>query len=121
MISRGKIICTAFANGKIHDFQLFKNSQLPLSKNTVVIADTGYLGIERIHRYCLIPKKTSKLHKLSKQDKAYNRAVAKIRIEVEHVIRMIKRFSIFAERFRCRRKNFTKRFNLVCAICNFNF
>lgn len=121
LIADNKIICTEFARGTVHDFQLFKNSRLPLAKNTLLIADTGYLGIETIHKKSLIPKKSTKLRKLTTEDKYYNRVVAKLRISVEHVIRFIKRYRLFAERYRGRHKSFKKRFNLVCAIFNFNF
>ena len=121
VISDRKIICTEFASGRVHDFQLFKNSRLPLMKSTLLIADTGYFGVEAIHKKSLIPKKSSKLHKLTEQDKFYNRVVSKLRICIEHVIRFIKRFRLFSERYRARHKTFKKRFNLICAIFNFSF
>ena len=121
VISQGKIICTAFSSGKIHDFQLFKSSRLPIAKNTLLIADTGYLGLEQFHSKILIPKKSSKFHKLTSEDKFYNRVISKLRICVEHTFRFLKRFNLFAERYRARRKSFVKRFNLICAIFNFNF
>ena len=117
VISDDRIFCTNYA---VHDFQLFKLSQLPLRQNTLVIADTGYLGIEKIHRKTLIPKKTSKLHRLTLEDKYYNRVISKCRICIEHVIRKIKCFRIFSERYRSRHNTFKKRFNLVCAIFNFS-
>ena len=49
VISQDKIICTAFSSGKVHDFQLFKSSRL-------LIADTGYLGLEQLHTKSLIQK-----------------------------------------------------------------
>ena len=55
--------------GAVHDFQLFKLSRLPFRQNTLVIADTGYLGIEKIHKKILIPKKSSKFHRLTLEDK----------------------------------------------------
>ena len=121
VISQGKIICTAFASGKIHDFKLFKFSRLSIAKNTLLIADTGYFGIEQIHTKTLIPKKSSKLRKLTSEDKFYNCVVSKLRISVEHTFRFLKRFNLFAERYRARRKTFAKRFNLICAMFNFNF
>ena len=57
----------------------------------------------------LIPKKSSKL-RISKEDKFYNRAQSKLRICIEHTF--LKRFRLFSERYRARRKTFTKRFNL---------
>ena len=121
MISEHKIICSNFSSGKVHVFQLFKNSRLPLAKNTLIIADTGYLGIDLIHLNSLIPKKSSKRRKLTKEDKYYNRVISKLRICIEHIFRFLKRFRLFSERYRCRRKTFAKRFNLLCAIFNLSF
>ena len=115
-----KIICTSHCVGRIHDFQLYKDSCLPLDKDTLIIGDTGYMGIEKMHCKSLIPKKASKKHPLSKEDKYYNRIVSKMRIAVEHSIRFIKRFRMFSARYRSRLKTFEMRFNLICGICNFN-
>ena len=113
-------MCTNYANGAVHDFQLFKMSCLPLRQDTLVTVDTGYIGIELRHKNTLIPKKSSKLHRLTLEDKYYNRIVSKLRICIEHIIRRIKRFRIFSERYRCRHKTFKKRFNLICATYNFD-
>ena len=107
-------MCTNFAPGSVHDFKLFKLSRLPFRKDTLVLADTGYLGIEVIHKKSLIPKKSSKLRRLTLEDKYYNRIISKLRIGVEHVIS--KCFRIFSERYR--HKNFKKLFNLLCAVIN---
>ena len=116
--SEGKILCTNFAPGSVHDFKLFKLSRLPFRKDTLVVADTGYLGIELINKKNLIPKKSSKLRRLTLKDKYYNRIISKLRIGVEHLIKKIKCFRIFSERYRCRHKTFKKRFNLICAVIN---
>ena len=121
MISEHKIICSEFSSGKVHDFQLFKNSHLHFAKNTLVIADTGYSGVDLIHSKSLIPKKSSKLHKLTKEDKFYNRTISKLRICIEHIFRFLKRFRLFSERYRVRRRTFAKRFNLLCSIFNLDF
>ena len=105
--------------GKEHDFEIFKKSKLPINRETLVIVDTGYLGIVKFHKKSLLPIKSSKNHKLSKQDKQYNQIIAKMRIKVEHVIRYIKRFRMFSEKYRNKHTNFKLRFNLICGICNY--
>jgi len=40
----GHIICLAFANGKKHDFKLFKESHAHVLPDTLLEADTGYLN-----------------------------------------------------------------------------
>ena len=83
-------------------------------------ADTGYLGLDRIHPNSLLPKKRSIHHPLTKQERRYNREISRKRIFVEHAIRFVKRFRILSERYRNRRKRFALRFSLIAGICNFD-
>ncbi len=114
-----EVIATYFGKGKTHDLKLFENSRVRLSKEVEIKADSGYQGMQKKHGKVLIPKKNSKLHKLTKEDKRANRALAKKRIKVENVIRRLKIFRILAERYRHRRKRLGLRFNLLSGIYNF--
>jgi len=114
-----QIICTAFANGKCHDFKLFKQSKARAKPETAAKVDTGYLGIKKIHANSEHPIKSSKYHKLTIDEKLYNRQISSDRVLNEHVIGFIKRFKIVADRYRNRRKRFGLRFNLIAGICNF--
>ena len=62
------MIALEFANGKKHDFQLFKDSRVHVRPETIMEADTGYQGLVQIHPNSLLPKKRSKNHPLSKQE-----------------------------------------------------
>ena len=44
-----KIMCLGHGKGRIHDFQLFKNSGVRFGELLKVIADKGYQGIAKIH------------------------------------------------------------------------
>lgn len=114
-----RIICASFANGKRHDFRLFKESKVRVKPETQIDTDTGYQGIANIHANSVPPKKKSKKKPLTREEKAFNRAVSSQRVTNEHVIGFIKRFKIVADRYRNRRKRFGLRFNLICGICNF--
>ena len=103
-----------------HDFKLFKLSRLPIKKETLVCVDTGYLGVAKIHTKTEMPKKKTKLNPLSKEDKIENKKKSSKRIPVEHVNAKIKAFKIVAHKYRNRRKRFGLRFNLVCALVNFD-
>ena len=116
----GEIIALAFSNGKKHDFQLFKESRTHVKAETVLEADTGYLGLAQIHANSLLPKKRSKNHPLTHQELKSNREISRTRIFVEHAIRFVKRFRILSERYRNRRKRFALRFSLIAGICNFD-
>ncbi len=113
-----QIIATAFAQGTTHDFQLFKDSRSVLTKHLGVLADAGYQGLARLHLNSHTPAKKSKLHPLTAEQKASNRALSHKRIWAEHVIRSLKIFRILSERYRNRRKRFALRFNLIAAIYN---
>ncbi len=118
----GRILATAFSAGKMHDFnkthdfKLFGQSRLAMHPQTECLADSGCLGLKKSHVNSRLPAKKSKLHPLTKEQKADkqkadNRQLAHERFVVEHIIRSVKIFRILAERYRNRRKRFGLRFN----------
>ena len=62
-----EIIATYFGKGKTHDLKLYEKSKVGLSKEVAIKADSGYQGLQKKHGKALIPKKNSKLHKLTKE------------------------------------------------------
>ena len=116
----GEIICLAFANGKKHDFRLFRDSRVHVRTETLLEADTGYQGLAQLHANSLLPKKRSKNHPLTKKQRKDNHEISSKRVFVEHAIRFVKRFRILSERYRNRRKRFALRFSLIAGICNFD-
>ena len=115
-----RVICTAFGEGKRHDFRLFKESQTRIHPQITAEHDTGYIGIDKIHANSILPKKKSKNNPLTAEDKARNRKISSERVTNEHAIGFIKRFKILSERYRNRRKRFGLRFSLIAGICNFD-
>lgn len=113
-----QVICTSFANGKKHDFKLFKESKTHIHPETTTITDTGYQGLQKLHAKSALPKKRSKKNPLTKEDKASNQKLASQRALNENVIGMLKRFKIIADKYRNRRKRFGLRFNLIAGIYN---
>jgi hypothetical protein len=113
-----KVICVAFCNGKKHDFKFYKESGIYVLKRIKIGADSGFQGIEKIHVNSATPRKKSKNKPLTKEDKAYNRALSSERVGNENAIGFIKRFKIVADRYRNRRKRFGLRFSLIAGICN---
>lgn len=51
--------------------------------------------------------------------KHHNHAISSERVLSEHIIGLIKRFKIMADKYRNRRKCFGLRFNLIAGICNY--
>lgn len=115
-----KIICTAFANGKTHDFALFKASGVRILPHVQAKVDTGYVGIKKFHANSEYPVKRSKYHKLTAAEKQYNHTISSQRAANEHAIGFLKRFKIIAERYRNRRKRYALRVNLLTGFCNFD-
>lgn len=82
------------------------------------MTDTGYLGLQKLHPNTSMPKKKSKKNPLTREEKQNNHALSSKRVLNEHIIGMVKRFKIIADRYRNRRKRFSLRFNLIAGICN---
>ena len=114
-----EVIATYFGKGKTHDYKLYEASRVRLSKEVGMKADSGYQGMQKKHDKVLLPKKNSKLRKLTKEEKRANRELSSKRIKVENVIRRLKIFRILGERYRNRRKRLGLRFNLISGIYNF--
>lgn len=114
-----EVIATFFGKGKIHDKKLYEKSGVRLLKSIELKADSGYQGLQKEHDKVLLPKKKSKLHKLTKEEKQANRELARKRVKVENVIRRLKIFRILGERYRNRRRRLGLRFNLISGIYNF--
>lgn len=114
------IIAIFVGCGSSHDFKMWKKSiGAKVVKHIKIQADSGYQGIAKLHKNSEIPKKKSKKHPLTKEDKANNRRIASERIIVEHVNCRLKRLRIIAERYRNRRKRFGLRMSLFCGLFNF--
>ena len=85
-LTEGKIVATAFCEGKTHDFALFKKSKTALLVSIAALTDSGYQGINKLHANSETPKKKSKKHPLTDEEKAVNRDISLRRIGCEHVI-----------------------------------
>ncbi|WP_416375308.1 hypothetical protein [Spiroplasma poulsonii] len=59
-----------FRSEKKHDYALFKESKIPILKNTKLIVDSGYQGIQKNHNNVLIPTKENKEKPFKQRTKA---------------------------------------------------
>ncbi len=112
------IICTATSCGKTHDLTLFHQPKTAIHPETELIADAGYQGVQRDHKNAHTPHKASKRRALTSQQRRENRALARVRLTVEHVIRRLKVFRVLKETYRHRRRRFLLRLNLLAALHN---
>ncbi len=115
----GQIVCIVVDKGRTHDFKLFKRSRMPFRPSQLCLADRGYQGVSKLHRSACTPTKKPRKQPLPTAQKHHNRALAKLRVRVEHAIRRFKIFRIFAGRYRNRKKRFGLRLNLIAGLLNY--
>lgn len=113
------IVCIAHGKGKQHDFKIWKKSRTAAKPEIEHLADKGYQGLKNIHNNSQTPIKKKRGKKLSKEEKKFNRELAKQRIVIEHVNRCLKIFRLLSERYRNRRRRFNLRLNLIAGIYNY--
>ena len=82
---KGAIVCTFFGKGRQHDFKVFKVSGVHFHPDTKSLVDKGYQGIQKLHPNSELPEKKPKGGQLTQTQKAYNRALSKKRICIEHI------------------------------------
>ncbi len=114
----GLILAVRSARGTTHDFQILKKSNLLINPNAKIKTDKGFIGIKLLFPNSEVPYKASKHHPLTKEQKQYNRQLAKERSMIEHRNRECKIFRICKERYRGKHKNYEKTWKLVSAIVN---
>ncbi len=114
----GIILSVRSAKGSIHDFKILKQSKLKINENANIKTDKGFLGIKKLYPNAEVPYKASKHHPLTREQKRYNRQLAKERIIVENQNRECKIFKICKEQYRGKHKNYEKNWKLVSAIVN---
>ena len=119
-------------DGSQHDYRLLKDhfpSEIPWFDYPIVLVDLGFQGILSDYQgdNILIPFKKprkSKLNpdpQLSDDHKAFNQALAKVRVRVEHAIAGIKRLNIVSHTFRNRKTDFNDQVIAVSsALWNFS-
>ncbi|MFP3033579.1 MAG: transposase family protein [Wolbachia sp.] len=96
-------MCTAFANGKQHDFRVFKESKVRMLSTTKVLADAGYRVCKNFTKMFNWPIENRKSILYQKIKKTENKSLFSQRVVVENVIGLLKRFKIISDRYRNRR------------------
>jgi hypothetical protein len=115
-----QILAVTQACGKTHDFALFKRSTAWLNRNAKLICDLGFLGIKDLFPNAEHPKKKSKHHPLTKEEKTENKRISSRRIAIEHINCRLKRFKILSYPYRGNRKKLLLRTTLISALINLN-
>lgn len=92
-----------------------------LHPKTPLWGDSGYQGIHKYHQNTSLPIKKKKGQQLSAEDKAYNKALSKQRVFIEHVNRRCKIFRIVKDVYRGKHKNYSLTWHLVSALVNLRY
>ena len=110
-------VLTPTKSGRRHDKRLFDKADIArhIPEDIPIITDTGFQGIQSVHKNTIMPKKGSKKHPLTETDKQNNRLISSVRILVEHAIAGIKRFKAAADIYRNRKPNTDDTFMLLSA------
>lgn len=103
--------------GSKHDFAIHRDGP-PVDRDSRVFVDSGYQGLDKLHKKTELPYKATKKMLLNKEQKIYNRLLSKIRIKIENVIGQIKQFRILSDRYRNKRSNYNLRFNIIAGLVN---
>jgi hypothetical protein len=103
--------------GSVHDFHLLKEGK-PLPGNAVILADSGYPGIDKLRKRACTPVGKTKTRHLTADEKQYNGALSRIRVRVEHVFRQLKIFKTLSERYRNKGKRYNLRFQIIAGFVN---
>lgn len=117
-VETGQIICPAVDTGRTPDLKRLKRSGLPFVSSQLCLADRGYQGFSKRHAGACTPTKKPHKQPLPTEEKPHNRALARLRVRVEPVIRRFKIFRIFSGGYRNRRSRFGWRLNLIAGLLN---
>ena len=111
------LVVTKQKSGRRHDKRLADKENIfeMLPKEILVMADTGFIGEAKVHKNILIPKKRTKKHPLTYDDKEMNKLISSYRVLVEHAIGGIKRYRCMSEKLRNRKAYIDDTFILLSA------
>ena len=118
ILENGRIInVSKVYSGRVHDFAIRKK-QKPLPINAIKIVDSAYQGLQKIASNVWLPFKKSKKRPLSSEQKQQNKALAQLRVKIEHKIAQLKTFKILADKYRNFQKKLNLRLNIIAGIVN---
>lgn len=116
--AKGRIVAASrSAPGRVHDLELRRRGR-PLPKGSRLYADSAYQGYQNDHPATDIPYKRSKKKPLTKDERAYNHALSRFRVRVEHAIARLKSFRVLADRYRYPKAAYAAKFAIVAGIVN---
>ena len=86
-----------------------------------ILADSGFLGIDKYHANSRTPYKSSKKNPLTPEQKQFNKQLAQKRVFIEPINRRCKIFRIVKNTYRGKHKKYNRNRNLMAMIVNFSY
>ena len=106
--------------GSVHDKKLADQTRWRWPQGGTLLMDTGFAGYTPARTDVLMPRKKPKGKPLDAVWKAINRAIARLRVGVEHALAGVKRCHIVADLYRNTKAGFEDAVMLVaCGLHNF--
>jgi DDE superfamily endonuclease len=87
-------------HGRAHDKKLLDKMELHIPDSISILADTGFVGLQKTHARALLPEKKPRGSVLTHAQKEMNRLISSTRIVVEHAIGGMKRFTCVSSVYR---------------------
>lgn len=99
------LVITKQKSGRRHDKRLADKDSVfeMIPKEVSVMADTGFIGAQKLHPNIFIPKKKTKKRPLTLEEKEMNKLISSYRVVVEHAIGGLKRYRCISEKLRNRK------------------
>lgn len=117
--NKAVLFASTTVEGSVHDKALTDDAALELSSLVVVLADSGFQGFEAGEATILIPCKKPPGKEHPKHHKDWNKALAKVRVKVEHAIANIKTFRMVKDTIRLRKASLRDMvFEISCGLAN---
>jgi len=116
-----QILVVVCGKGRMHDFDLLKQARLRILSTIEKYGDAGYQGLAKLFANGFTPIKKPKGRELTADEKAYNRALARLRISIEHVNRRCKIFRSVKETYRGKHRQYQKTWTVVAALVNIRY
>ncbi len=106
--------------GKTHDISIARESGLfaKLGAGEKILADLAYIGV---NAPTVTPYKKPRLGQLTVVQRDHNKWISKIRIVVERVFAVMKRFSVLSGTWRNSDARLAKCFNVIAILTNIRF
>lgn len=111
------LVLTPTKSARRHDKRLADKQNLFQSLPETVAAwlDTGFQGVQKLHRNTCIPVKRRRTHPLTEEEKGNNRLISSFRVIAEHAICGMKRYNCLRYSYRNKKKKLDDTFALLSA------